>query len=75
MNEKDVFAFEEDQTQRRLLRIARTHVKLTLEYGKPHTLPERQAWIKQEIERLREESDQLMRCETEEGTDLIPGMT
>lgn len=74
MNQEEIFRFHDDTTQKRLLQIIRIHVKLALEYGEPHISSERKTWIKQEIEGLREEREQLMRCEAEEGIDLLPQM-
>lgn len=75
MKEKDAFDFEDDPDQRRLLQIARTHVKLALEYGEPHTSRERKEEIRQRIESLRMERDQLMSRPPEEETGFIPRMT
>lgn len=75
MNDKEPFAFEDDPIQRCLLQIARTHVKLALEYGEPHTSSERKEEIRQRIESLRMERDQLMSRPPEEETGLIPRMT
>ena len=53
--------WEDDTHTERLLHIACKHVKLALEHGAKDTLPERRKAIVEEIERLREERNALIK--------------
>ena len=53
-------AMEDPQTLQRLVEIARMHCKLVLEHGRGSTRPKRREAIKNEIEQLRVERNNLL---------------